>query len=90
MLLHACIPQSVSLYLLPSAGLLAPHPALTLNAEVTLTSFCLGFTVVQLLRSTQLFVTLWTAARQDSLSYTVSWSLFTFTSIDEFGPLMSW
>ena len=72
MLLHACIPQSVSLYLLPPAGLLAPHPALTLNAEVTLTSFCLGFTVVQLLRSTQLFVTLWTAARQASLSFTIS------------------
>ena len=46
--------------------------------------------VVQLLSRVQLFVTLWTAAHQDSLSYTVSWSLFTFTSIDEFGPLMSW
>ena len=46
--------------------------------------------VVQLLSRVQLFVTLWTAAHQDSLSYTVSWSLFTFMSIDEFGPLMSW
>ena len=46
--------------------------------------------VVQLLSRVQLFVTLWTAARQDSLSYTVSWSLFSFTSVDEFGPLMSW
>ena len=81
MLLHACIPQSVSLYLLPSAGLLAPHPALTLNAEVTLTSFCLGFTVVQLLRSTQLFVTLWTAARQASLSFTNFQSLLKLMSI---------
>ena len=46
--------------------------------------------VVQLLSHVQLFVTLWTTARQDSLSYTVSWSLFSFTSIDEFGPLRSW
>ena len=32
---RAFIHQSVSLYLLPSAGLLPPHPALTLNAEAT-------------------------------------------------------
>ena len=38
MLLHACIPQSVSLYLLPSAGLLAPHPALTLGHSLVLTT----------------------------------------------------
>ena len=48
------------------------------------------FIIVQLLSCVRLFVTLWTAARQDSLAYTVSWSLFSFTSIDEFGPLMSW
>ena len=46
--------------------------------------------VVQLLSHVQLFVTLRTTARQDSLSYTVSWSLFSFTSIDEFSPLRSW
>ena len=36
--LHASVPQSASLDLVPSSGLLAPHPAFTLNAEVTLTS----------------------------------------------------
>ena len=35
-------------------------------------SFSLGFIVVQLLRSTCLFVTLWTEARQASLSITIS------------------
>ena len=39
--LRTSIPQSVSLYRPQSAGLLCPHPAPILNAEVTLTSFIL-------------------------------------------------
>ena len=38
--------------------------------------------VVQLLNCVQLFVTPWTAARQASLSFTVSWSLLKFMSIE--------
>ena len=38
--------------------------------------------VVQLLSHVQLFVTPWTAAYQASLSFTVSWSLLKFTSIE--------
>ena len=38
--------------------------------------------VVQSLCHFQLFVTLWTAARQDSLSFIISWGLLKFMSID--------
>ena len=38
--------------------------------------------VVQLLSRVQLFVTSWTAARQASLSFTISWSLFKLMSIE--------
>ena len=38
--------------------------------------------VVQSPRCVQLFVTAWTAARQSCLSFTISWSLPTFTSIE--------
>ena len=38
--------------------------------------------VFQSLRLIQLFVTPWTAAHQAPLSYSVSWSLFQFTSIE--------
>ena len=38
--------------------------------------------VVQLLSRVQLFVTPWTAARQASLSSTISWNLLTFRSIE--------
>ena len=37
--------------------------------------------VVQSLSCVQLFVTPWTAARQASLSFTISWSLLTLKSI---------
>ena len=37
---------------------------------------------VQLLSRVQFFVTTWTAARQASLSFTISWSLLKFMSID--------
>ena len=55
-------------------------------------SFCLksysphAFAVVQLLSHVQLFATPWTAARQASLSFTVSWSLLTFVSIESMMP----
>ena len=38
--------------------------------------------IVQSLSRVQLFVTPWTAACQASLSFTISWSLFKFMSID--------
>ena len=38
--------------------------------------------IVQSLSCVQLFVTPWTAARQASLSFTLSWSLFKFMSIE--------
>ena len=38
--------------------------------------------VIQLLSSDWLFVTQWTAARQTSLSFTISWSLFKLMSIE--------
>ena len=38
--------------------------------------------VVQLLSCVQLFLTPWTAAHQTSLSFTVSWTLLKFTTIE--------
>ena len=43
--------------------------------------------VVQLLSHVLLFVTPWTAARQASLSFTISWSLLKLMSIES---VMSW
>ena len=40
------------------------------------------FSSVQLLSHVQLFATPWTAARQASLSFTISWSLFKLMSIE--------
>ena len=42
--------------------------------------------VVQSLSRVQLFVTPWTAACQASLSFTISWSLFKFMSIEQVKP----
>ena len=42
--------------------------------------------VVQLLRCIQLFVTPWTAAFQNSLSFTISWSLLKLMSIESMMP----
>ena len=42
--------------------------------------------VVQLLSHSWLFATPWTAARQASLSFTISWSLFKFMSIESVMP----
>ena len=42
--------------------------------------------IVRSLSSIQLFVTPWTAARQASLSFTVSWSLLKFVSIESVMP----
>ena len=44
------------------------------------------FVIVQLLSHVQLFVTLWTAAHEASLSFTVSQSLFKFKSIELLMP----
>ena len=41
-----------------------------------------GIVVVQLLGHVQLFATLWTAARQASLSFTITWSLLKLVSIE--------
>ena len=43
-------------------------------------------TVVQLLSCVRLFATPWTAARQVSLSFTISWSLLKFMSIESIRP----
>ena len=48
---------------------------------------CISFLIfVQLLRHVQLFATPWTAARQASLSITISWSLLKFMSIESVMP----
>ena len=44
------------------------------------------FFVVQLLSHVRLFVTLWTAARQASLSFTISWSLLKLMSTESVMP----
>ena len=41
-----------------------------------------SFVVVQSLSRVQFFITQWTAAPQASLSFTISWSLLTFMSIE--------
>ena len=45
-----------------------------------------GSVVVQLLTCVRLFVTPWTAARQASLSFTISWSLLKLMSIESVMP----
>ena len=60
---------------------------LTLDTRTARWNFqCFAFIevlfVVQLLSRVQLFVTPWTAAHQASLSFTISWSLLKFTSIE--------
>ena len=47
---------------------------------------CIAFSSVQLLSHVWLFVTSWTAARQDSLSITNSWSLLKLMSIKSVMP----
>ena len=47
---------------------------------------CLGSCVVQSLSCVQLFVTPWAAARQASLSFTISWGLLKFMSIESMMP----
>ena len=44
------------------------------------------FVLVQLLSLVQLFVTSWTAARQASLSFTISWGLLKLMSIESVMP----
>ena len=46
----------------------------------------LHFVVVQSLRRVRVFVTLGTAARQASLSFTISWSFFKFMSVESVMP----
>ena len=41
---------------------------------------------VQSLSGVQLFVISWTAARQDSLSFTISWSLLKFMTVESMMP----
>ena len=49
--------------------------------------FNLDVVVIQLLNHVRPFVTPWTAARQASLSFTISWNLFKFMSIELVIPL---
>ena len=48
--------------------------------------YIFDFIVVQLLSHVWLFVTPWTAAQQASLSFTISWSLLKFMSIESVMP----
>ena len=48
--------------------------------------FILIAAVVQLLSCVQLFVTPWTATRQDSLSFTISWNLLKLMPIESVTP----
>ena len=59
-------------------------PKLTL--ELQHQSFQLTVVVVQSLSHVWLFVTPWTAAFQDSLSFTISWSLHKFMSVESMMP----
>ena len=64
---------------------------LTLDTRTARWNFqCFAFIevlfVVQLLGRVQLFVTPWTAARQASLYFTISWSLLKFMSIEPVMP----
>ena len=43
---------------------------------------CFNFVAVQLLSHIQLFATPWTAVHQDFLSFTISWSLLKFMSVE--------
>ena len=54
--------------------------------NLSLSSIYLFMYVVQLLSCVWLFVTPWTAAHQASLSFTISWSLLTLTSIELMMP----
>ena len=45
-----------------------------------------SFIVVRSLSRVRLFVTLWTAARQASLSLTISWSLLRLMSVESLTP----
>ena len=55
---------------------------LNYSARKCLFGFCFVFCVVQSLSHVQLFATPWTAAHQASLSFTISWSLLKFMSIE--------
>ena len=62
----------------------------TIYSETTLSPLCVighlvkdfAIVVVQLLSHVRLFVTLWTAAHQSFLSFTISWSLLKLVSIE--------
>jgi len=62
----------------------------TIYSETTLSPLCVighlvkdfAIVVVQLLSHVRLFVTLWTAAHQAFLSFTISWSLLKLMSIE--------
>ena len=58
-----------------------PSPPLNLGSQLLATA-----AVIQVLSRVRLFVIPWTAARQASLSFTTSWSLLRFTSIQSVMP----
>ena len=57
-----------------------------LQVKSIFTDYITYSSVVQLLSRVQLFVTPWTAARQASLSLTISWTLPKFMSIESVMP----
>ena len=64
----------------------APTPARDTQRTAPCPTSDVDHSVVQLLSRLQLFVTPWTAARQASLSFTISWSLLTLKSIKSMMP----
>ena len=68
---------------LVSTPILASAPQIPISCfQASSFPFSFSFIVVQPLSCVGLFVTPWTAACQDSLSFTISWSLLEFMSIE--------
>ena len=70
----------------PSFPCILPSFLLSLVMFVTFLRFCIPNMVVQSLSRVQLFETPWTAARQASLSFTISRSLLKLMSIESVTP----
>ena len=70
---------------LATASLFLHRPSplrVSLHVSSLKTTLLIGLAVVQLLRHVRLFATPWSAAFQASLSFTISWSLLKFMSIE--------
>ena len=77
---HKCI--QIHCEIITRVSLVTLHHHTKLDFRI----YSLQFSSVQLLSCVQLFVTPWTAARQASLSFTISWSLLKSMSIESVMP----